>query len=301
MAGQMHNLTMQISDANGVNSIDIVTVKLLGVDQDEIGVMNWEPRNGAVYTANNSQLTLHEIITTEGDGDTWSVSWHFTLDWSFDESLIPDYASPAIVVFDDDELNPVALLTNIGNNVRWQLDNNLEVVVENMSDNTPPISIYSSEHIYVQPGDDISFSGSVVYEKSGAVVQNLPQQGLEVSIQTNYGNDLRQAYAEVTEGGNWETSMILPSRSLSEPTIEVDYSITGIPAPGEDKTYLQTLMTVDEKSPIVQFDEAPTPNKNPLDDSNLEVTMFEVVIFEEGGMPEGDLTINWAFKRSGLI
>ena len=301
MAGQIHNLTMQISDANGVNSIDIVTVKLLGVDQDEIGVMNWEPRNGAVYAANNSQLTLHEIITTEGDGDTWSVSWHFTLDWTFDESLIPDYASPAIVVFDDDELNPVALLTNIGNNVRWQLDNNLEVVVENMSDNTPPISIYSSEHIYVQPGDDISFSGHVVYEKSGLVVQNLPQQGLEVSIQTNYGNDLRQAYAEVTEGGNWETSMILPSRSLSEPTIEVDYAITGIPAPGEDSTYLQTLMTVDEKSPIVQFDEAPTPNKNPLDDSMLEVTMFEVVIFEEGGMPEGDLTINWAFKRSGLI
>ena len=29
--------------------------------------------------------------------------------------------------------------------------------------------------------------------------------------------------------------------------------------------------------------------------------MFEVVITEEGGMPEGDLTINWAFKRSGLI
>ena len=25
------------------------------------------------------------------------------------------------------------------------------------------------------------------------------------------------------------------------------------------------------------------------------------VIFEEGGMPEGDLTINWAFMRSGLI
>ena len=64
--------------------------------------------------------------------------------------------------------------------------------------------------------------------------------------------------------------MILPSRSLSEPTIEVDYSITGIPAPGEDKTYLQTLMTVDEKSPIVQFIDAPTPNKNPLDDSMLE-------------------------------
>ena len=39
----MHNLTMEISDANGVNSIDIVTVKLLGSEENSIGVMNWEP------------------------------------------------------------------------------------------------------------------------------------------------------------------------------------------------------------------------------------------------------------------
>ena len=50
LAGQMHNLTMEISDANGVNSIDIVTIKLLGSEENSIGVMNWEPRNGAMYT-----------------------------------------------------------------------------------------------------------------------------------------------------------------------------------------------------------------------------------------------------------
>ena len=80
LAGQIHNLTMEISDANGVNSIDIVTIKLLGTDEDTIGVMNWEPRNGAMYTSNESQLTLHDVITTQGSGDAGSVSWHFTLD-----------------------------------------------------------------------------------------------------------------------------------------------------------------------------------------------------------------------------
>ena len=41
--------------------------------------MNWEPRNGAIYTNNDSQLTLHDVITTQGDGDSWYVSWHFSL------------------------------------------------------------------------------------------------------------------------------------------------------------------------------------------------------------------------------
>ena len=81
------------------------------------------------------------------------LALHVGLD--FDENVMPEYALPAIVVYDDDDLNPVALLTNLGE-IRWQLDNNLAVVVENMSDNTPPISMYSAEHIYVQPGDDLT-------------------------------------------------------------------------------------------------------------------------------------------------
>jgi len=296
LAGQMHNLTMEISDANGVNSIDIVTVKLLGTDENTVGVMNWEPRNGAMYTANDSQLTLHDIITTQGEGDAWAVSWHFTLDWDFDEGLVPEYAMPAIIVFDDDDLNPVALLTNLGE-IRWQLDNNLEVVVENMSDNTPPISMYSAEHVYVQPGDDLTISGIVIYEKSGAQVTTLPEQGLEVAIDTMYGNEPLQVYTEVAPDGTWQTGMILPTRSLSQPLLTVDYYITGIPSPGEDATSTQTWITVDEVSPVVQFSSVPLA----LDDDDLEMLQFAILIIDEGGLPEGDLLVNWAFMRNGLI
>ena len=296
LAGQVHNLTMEISDANGVDSIDIVTVKLLGADEDTVGVMNWEPRNGAVYSGNDSQLTLHEVITSQGDGDLWMVSWHFTLDWTFDESMVPEYALPAIVVYDDDDLNPVSLMTNLGE-IRWQLDNNLEVVVSEMSDNTPPISTSSSQHLFVQPGDDLTINGTVIYEKSGVTVTNLPPQGLEVTVQTMYGNEQLQSYVEVTQGGVWEAGLILPTRSISQPNLVVEYLITGVPSPGGDVTSQETLITVDDISPVVQFSTAPLS----LDDEDLETLQFSVLIIENGGMPSGDLVVNWAFMRNGLV
>ena len=296
LAGQSHNLTMEISDANGVDSIDIVRIKLLGSDEDIVGVMNWEPRNGAIYTHNDSQLTLNEVITTQGEGDSWYVSWHFTLDWEFDESLVPEYALPAIVVFDDDDLNPVSLLTNLGD-IRWQLDNDLKVTLDEKSDNTPPISNPSSEHIFVQPGDDLTLSGKVVYSKSGVSVENMPEQGLEVTVSTMYGSEPLQVYAEVESGGSWETGLILPTRSLSTPELVVDYSITGVPVPGYDLSDLNTMITVDETLPIVQFATAPLA----LNDEDLETLQFSILIIEEGGMPTGDMVVNWAFVRNGLV
>jgi hypothetical protein len=295
MAGQMHTLSMNIDDANGVNSVDLVTVKLLGADEDEVGVMNWEPRNGAMYADELSQLTLHDVRVTD-EGAYSLVEWDFTLDWNFDESLITEYALPGIVVFDDDDLNPVVLMTNLGS-IRWQLDNNLQVVVDGMDDNTPPISASSSNHIYVQPGDDLTFSGTVVFEKSGAQLSTLPGQGLEIAVSTIYGSETIQSYAEVDENGTWEAGLILPSRSLVENILVVDYYITGVPSPGEDSSEVQTSITVDETSPVVRFSSVPLS----LDDSDLEILQFAIQITEDGGMPEGDLSVNWAFLRNNLI
>ena len=295
LAGQMHTLSMEISDENGVNSIDVVTIKLLGMDEDSLGVMTWEPRNGEIYTPEGSQLTLHDVIVTEMD--TYSlVEWEFTIDWDFDESMIPEYAIPGIIVFDDDDLNPVVLLTNLGQ-IRWQLDNNLEVRVSNMSDETPPISQSSPDQIYVQPGDDLTISGTVVYEKSGTQLSSLPAQGLEVNVATVYGSEPLSGYAEVASDGSWETGLILPSRALLDGVLTISYSITGVPSPGMDISAIETLVTVDDLAPVVEFSSVPLS----LNNEELEVLQFAILIIDEGGMPEGDLLVNWAFMRNDLV
>jgi hypothetical protein len=91
--------------------------------------------------------------------------------------------------------------------------------------------------------------------------------------------------------------LILPSRSLVENILVVDYYITGVPAPGEDSSEVQTSITVDETSPMVQFSSVPLS----LDDYDLEVLQFAIQITEVGGMPEGDLLVNWAFLRNSVI
>ena len=65
------------------------------------------------------------------------------------------------------------------------------------------------------------------------------------------------------------------------PFANLDYHITGIPAPGEDATQIQTIITVDETKPVVQFSTAPLS----LDDEDLDMLQFSVLIIEDGGMP----------------
>ena len=77
----------------------------------------------------------------------------------------------------------------------------------------------------------------------------------------------------------------------------MDYSITGVPLPGYDLSSLNTMITVDETSPVVQFSTSPLS----LNDEELETLQYSVLIIEEGGMPAGDIVVNWAFLRNGLV
>ena len=143
----------------------------------------------------------------------------------------------------------------------------------------------------------MTISGVVVYEKSGVQLTSLPAQGLEVNVATVYGSEPLISYAEVSSDGSWETGIILPSRSLLDGILTISYSITGVPSPGIDISDIETLVTVDELDPVVQFSSVPLS----LDNEELEVLQFAILIIDEGGMPEGDLQVNWAFMRNGLV
>ena len=244
---------------------------------------------------NKEILIDDEVIENIDDGFS-TVDWHFSLDWNFPAMANAEYGLPSIVVFDDDDLNPVTVLTNIGE-IRWQLDNNLEIVVENIVDNTPPISSSSPYHVYVQPGDDLTVSGIIQYDVSGVQIESLPEDGLVVLIETYYGSELLVVETDVNEDGTWTTGLILPSRSLNDGLLTVSYSILGVVAPGEDASLFQSMITVDDVRPVVQFSSVPLT----LDDEDLELLQFSLQIIDAGGMPQGDLIVNWAFLRNSLI
>ncbi|MDP6864934.1 MAG: hypothetical protein QGG96_05945 [Candidatus Poseidoniaceae archaeon] len=295
LAGQLHTLSFEVSDANGVNSIDQIDIQLLGTDEEINGVLIWEPRNGAMYTPEGSQLTLHDVNVTELT-DSFRVEFTFSLDWTFDETLIENWAMPTIRVWDDDPFNPVKLMTNLGE-IRWKLDNNLEAVVDEMTDNTPPLSSPSDTLINVKSGDDLTFSGSVRYSASQAPVSILPESGLSVEVSTIYGSELVSALANISSDGTWSTEMLLPSRPLLPPELTVEYSVVGVISPGEDATTVVTGIIVDDIVPAVTYTAVPLV----ITDEDLEVLPFTIAIDDQGGLPEGDLVVHWAFIRNGVV
>jgi hypothetical protein len=295
LVGQNHTLSIEISDENGVESIDMVVIQMLGSEEEKVGVMVWEPRNGAMYSPSGSQLSLNSVDITEGE-QSYLVEFNFVLDWDFDISLLDEYSLPSIIVYDDDDLNPVALLTNIGE-LRWRIDNNLRVVVAQMSDNTPPISQSDSEIIFVQPGDDITVNGWVEFVGSGLKIETLPPQGLNVYANTMYGSEELEGLSMLNPDGTWSISLILPSRSLIEGLLDLEFEIEGVVSPGFDATTLQTNIVVDDIIPIVVYSSVPLA----VTDEELIVMPFTISVEESGGMPEGDLTVHWAFLRNGLI
>ena len=296
LAGQNHTFSMEVSDANGISSVDLICIKLLGNEEDVVGVMTWEPRNGAMYTPEGSQISLHDIVVTEQQNN-FLVEWKFSLDWMFDESMLQEYSVPAIVVYDDDELNPETVLTNLAE-VRWMLDNDFEIVIEAMTDETPPLSVSSSEHIYVRPGDDISFSGQIQYANSDIILNDLPSsQDLEIEVSLVYGSEPISSFTVLEQSGNWSTSIILPSRSLQEGELAVQYNIISLPTTGQDLTTITTIITVDDISPVVQYTSVPVS----IDDSELNSLPFAISIVESGGMSGDDLVVNWAFMRGGVV
>ena len=84
---------------------------------------------------------------------------------------------------------------------------------------------------------------------------------------------------------------------MSDGIVTVGYSIEGVVYPGDDNTMHQTMITVDDVRPVVQFSSVPLV----LNNEELETLQFSLQIVDEGGLPSGDLDVNWAFLRNGLI
>ncbi len=112
-----------------------------------------------------------------------------------------------------------------------------------------------------------------------------------------YGSEELEGLSMLNPDGTWSISLILPSRSLIEGLLDLEFEIEGVVSPGFDATTLQTNIVVDDTIPIVVYSSVPLA----VTDEELILMPFTISVEESGGMPEGDLTVHWAFLRNGLI
>ena len=299
LAGQKHTISMDISDLNGVTTLDEIEIRLCGAEFAPLGVFRYDPRQDVLESDNGSHVEPMEARIINIDEEVSRVEIDFTVLWSWpspDENTT--VCQPGITIIDDEVLKEN--VNNIGE-LAWMLDNQLLAMPNIIEDLTPPLSQATGTSIAVQQGDELSISGSVIYAKSREPMINIPE-GMQVSAQVAFGSSVIEAVQSIASDSSFEVPIVLPSRTPITPTIPVLLSVLGVPENGGTEIDQTIELVVDSTAPIIVFDALryPTGSLTLLETDRLEAVRVQAIVEDAGGMPTGDLVVHWVYLRNGL-
>ena len=298
LAGVPHTFRMQINEANGLHTLDNVSVMLCGDRIDNLGKFTYNPSNGEIWTADDSMVSPLTVQTHQITSAVVELAMMFQLSWQFPWEDGQYGCKPSVSIMDD--ITEVAYQNNIGE-LTWELDNSLVAVPSGMVDITPPVVEPQDLHLYLRQGDEFELSGEIYYSGSGLAMTVIPDD-LEVEMKIVYGTQEIKSIAEVNDDGTWAASMTLPMRVPLNPTMGLATSILNLPGQGVSAINEDAQVTVDSISPTVLFDQTNYPDSSltTLESDLLEEVLVTVTIVDEIGMSDDDLQVAWVFLRNNL-
>ena len=159
LPGKQHTFTMQIEEANGLNTLDNITVMLCGLNSD-YGKFSYDASRGTMWSDETSQVTPLSVQTSQVSADIVQLSMLFEISWDYPWEEGQNSCKPSVSIVDD--FSVVAEQNNIGE-LSWYLDNRYVAIPNLIEDLTPPSSSASGISVYLGKGDEFRMSGYVYH------------------------------------------------------------------------------------------------------------------------------------------
>jgi len=297
LPGKQHTFTMQIEEANGLNTLDNVSIMLCGDGISELGKMSYDPSRGTIWSDVSSHVTPISVQTMQVSSEIVQLSMQFEVSWDFPWEEGQNSCKPSVSIVDD--FTTVAYQNNIGE-LSWYLDNKYVAIPDYIEDLTPPQAEAEGVSVYLGQGDEFRMSGFVYHSGSGSLAADIPED-LEVEFTVIYGTQEISIITPVNEDASFDSSMILPSRVPLNPTMPVSTEVLNVPGLGSSDINEDASVTVDSKAPTVLFDQSAYPDSSLvlLESDLISDVLVTVTMVEEIGMIEGPLDVAWVVLRSG--
>ncbi len=294
LPGMNHTFTMQIEEPNGLHTLDLIEIRLVGTEEEVVGVLQIDPRSSSFSTPAGSFVEVNSLQISDVAEGIYSISVGFNISWELAPDSLPEWSLPAVLVYDDDLFNPLITVPNLGQ-LRWRLDSGMRAVVELLEDLTPPKSPSGTESIYIGLGDEVRVSGNVLHDSSGESAMDLPD-GVSLTIDYVHGSQPRTLTTEVATDGSWQVSFVLDNRQVENPILTLSFALHGLPGESFDVTTDTVNVILDSHSPVVSFDSLPPS----IDSTTLYTQTFTVSIRDDGGMSDESILLHWEFRRPNL-
>ena len=293
LAGQTHNLSFALADENGLHTLDRIDIHMQGQESLVPATITIDPRSGSITTDSDYLLINSLTITDLGDGQG-RFDVEFSITWEAPESWESDWAVPEIMVYDDDLVNPSLSIPNLAQ-IRWVIERDLALVIDSVQDLTPPLSVAESGSLYLASGDALTVFGNLTYANTGVSLVDVPM-GLSAMVYLEYDFQQVSDTVEIADDGSFSAGIVLPTRKLSDPVLTIQLELYGMPGLAQDSTDDTYVIIVDSASPTISF----SAIASTIDSLLLADYLMLVTIYDDAGIPDQNLTINWQYRRDGL-
>lgn len=290
--GHWHTFSLQLSDANGLDSLDSIELWLQGEDLQSCFIVH-QPRSN---TTSSDATCFHgapELIVSQSTtAFTWDIDIGFRLRWDLVASLAGLEHVPSLIVRDEGQdlglgLRRIAPLT-------WHATPGIELQLLEALDTTAPIGSVENGVLHVDRGDIVSLRYEVLHQGTTLVAERLPP-GVDLAWSMSDGARERSEAIDVPSDGKPVLRMAIDSTVFIRTEGSIVASIEGWPH--GNRSHLLGVH-IDEHAPQLDFGgiRSMTVDSDALDNVPVEVTLVDVE-----APVQGEITAHWVLLRQGRV
>jgi len=292
LAGGSHTFTIQVSDLNGITSLESIDF-ILCDSLSNYSYLSFDPYTEIITKTEDSMLIPISTDINQINSHIFEVSISFSIDWSFPSLQENARCTPSVHIY---ELSNQIAYRDFSE-LQWNLDNHLEAIPTELIDLTAPFGVIGDLRAFLLQGDQFSVSGEIYYANTGRQLNAIPS-GLQVQLATPIIQPSETFNINVNEDGTWAATLTTPYQ-ISEEIIHVSTNLTNLPMGMVSVENLDATFQIDSELPTVDFSSSYFANEslNFLNSDSLNNVTVSIEIFDDIGIIEGDIQVSWLYLR----
>ena len=286
-----HTFTYSITDYNGIQSLDKISLALVGRDSPDLCNIDYFPRTMSVeYDVNCfSNQPIVQISQISGI-QKWLISTKFVIDWQIVQSNPELSGIPSLKLFDDGQ--DLQLGTSYIRGLSWNIDDVVTIDDIEFIDNVSPFGHSLDAELWANPGDLITITSNLFHNNSTIQLSSLSPHD-EIGCKVN--NDTQLIESIKFENGQIRCEFTIPNKSTLD-SFQVE--LWSVSSQGNYYSSKVGFVYTDKSSPLLLLE---LKDLLQLFSSDLNRTFFAGTVIESSTLIDNELVVNWNIIRNGLI
>ena len=286
-----HSFTFSITDYNGIESLDKISLALTGRESPNLCNVDYFPKTlNIVYdvTCFSSQPIV-EVSQISGL-QKWFITINFVIDWQVVQTYPGLSGIPSLKLFDDGQ--DLQLGTSYIRGLSWNVNDAVSIENIDFIDHTSPYGNSLPGGLWANPGDLITTTANLFHNDSTILLSSLSPQD-EIGCRVNNEEQLTESITFVD--GQIRCNITVPINPL-QASIQVE--LWSNSSQGNYYSSVIGVIYIDTENPLLFLE---LKDLLRLDSTDLSSVVFEGTVVESSTLMEETLVVNWNIIRDGIV